>query len=87
MYDVSGKGNVTNGREVSATASFDENGRYFVAPVKSTTKRFEEDSEITTNIVENTYGDFGNLTQYKYTDGITNQSYTTTIEYQGYDIR
>ncbi|MEE0083025.1 MAG: toxin TcdB middle/N-terminal domain-containing protein, partial [Paludibacteraceae bacterium] len=85
MYDVSGKGNVTNGREVSATASFDENGRYFVAPFESTTKRFEEDSETTTNIVENTYGDFGNLTEYKYTDGITNASYTTTIQYKDYD--
>ncbi len=85
MYDVSGKGNVTNGREVSATASFDENGRYFVAPFESTTKRFEEDSEITTNIVENKYGNFGNLTEYKYTDGITNASYTTTIQYKDYD--
>ncbi|MEE1258953.1 MAG: SpvB/TcaC N-terminal domain-containing protein, partial [Paludibacteraceae bacterium] len=85
MYDVSGKGNVTNGREVSATTSFDENGRYFVAPFESTTKRFEEDLETTTNIVENKYGNFGNLTEYKYTDGITNASYTTTIQYKDYD--
>ena len=73
----------------------------FVAPVKSTTMRFEpknengesgendenenKDDNVTTNIVENKYGNFGNLTEYKYTDGITNASYTTTIQYKDYD--
>ena len=101
MYDVSDKGSLSNERAVSATASFDENGRYFVAPVKSTTMRFEpknengesgengenenKDDNVTTNIVENKYGNFGNLTEYKYTDGITDASYTTTIQYKDYD--
>lgn len=73
----------------------------FVAPVKSTTMRFEpknengesgengenenKDDNVTTNIVENKYGNFGNLTEYKYTDGITDASYTTTIQYKDYD--
>ncbi|MBO4736555.1 MAG: hypothetical protein J5614_09210, partial [Paludibacteraceae bacterium] len=85
MYDVSDKGSLSNEREVSATASYDENGRIFVAPFISTTKRFEkEGGETTTNIVENTYGNFGNLIEYKYTDGITDANYTTTIQYKDY---
>ena len=105
MYDVvdevAEKGKLTNKRDVAATTLDDEKSRVFVAPVKSTTMRFEpknengesgengenenKDDNVTTNIVENKYGNFGNLTEYKYTDGITNASYTTTIQYKDYD--
>lgn len=54
-------------------------------PKNKNGENVSDDNDVTTNIVENTYGNFGNLTEYKYTDGITNASYTTTIQYKDYD--
>lgn len=81
MYSVSGQGGV------ETTTVIGESSRIFVAPVKATSMRFEKNDKdgVVTNVVENEYGDFGNLTKYTYTDGIAKNGYTTTIAYKPID--
>ena len=81
MFEVSGQGSV----ELASLVK--ENSRIFVAPVKTTSRRYENNVEdgVVTNIVENEYREFGNLVKYTYTDGIAQTSYTTNIKYKPID--
>ena len=90
MYQVSGTGKVDKDNEVKSEdlvyGTRNEYMRIFVAPVKSMSKRFEEEGGgVTVNEVTNDFGDFGNLMKYTYSDGIAKNGYTTEIKYKNYD--
>ena len=81
MFDVSGQGHL------DLATLINESSRIFVAPTKTTSKRFENNVEkgVVANIVENEYGDYGNVEKYTYTDGIAKTGYTTNIKFKPID--